>query len=211
MSALFHYNTAQQLSSHLLPKAVPFAHVLAHTILREGDCALDATAGNGFDTCFLADCVGTTGTVYAFDKSPQAIAVTTARIAERGVADRVRLFHAGHETMSMYIAPEHQHMIRCVLFNLGFLPHGGRATATQTQTTMMALDTAYSFLMPGGIMAIACYRGHEGGEEEYQNVVAWAQTRSQQECQAIRYEFLNQVNTPPVLIALEKDTRYMPQ
>lgn len=36
-------------------------------VLRPGDVAVDATAGNGHDTLFLAQAVGPSGTVYAID------------------------------------------------------------------------------------------------------------------------------------------------
>jgi predicted methyltransferase len=36
-------------------------------VLRPGDTVVDATAGNGQDTLFLAEAVGPTGTVYALD------------------------------------------------------------------------------------------------------------------------------------------------
>jgi predicted methyltransferase len=191
----------------ILPKAVPAAHALARMCIRAGDTAIDATAGNGYDTLFLAQTVGEQGMVYAFDITEQAIATTAQRLQDHAVQERVRLIHAGHETMSEHITEEHQSSIRCVMFNLGFLPHGGRATATRAQTTVSALSAAYNLLAHGGMMLIACYRGHDGGEDEYQSVLAWAETRNQAECQIIRYEFLNQINTPPVLIALEKEHR----
>ncbi len=192
-------------SPRILPKAVPAAHALARQCVRNGDCVIDATAGNGYDTLFLAQLVGDTGVVYAFDKSEQAIDVTMQRLSEHGVKDRVHVLHAGHETMHEHVAKEHQGRITCVMFNLGFLPHGGRATATRALTTVQALSSAYEMLADGGMILIACYRGHDGGEEEYEHVLAWAGTRAQKECQTIRYEFLNQVNTPPVLIAIEKE------
>ena len=39
----------------------------------KGDTVVDATAGNGSDTLFLAQSVGPQGTVYAFDKQVQSV------------------------------------------------------------------------------------------------------------------------------------------
>ena len=41
--------------------------------IEEGDCCIDATAGNGGDTEFLCKMVGETGRVYAFDIQEIAI------------------------------------------------------------------------------------------------------------------------------------------
>ena len=53
--------------------AVSIAHRVAESVLREGDLAVDATAGNGHDTVFLAQAVGETGKVFAIDVQAAAI------------------------------------------------------------------------------------------------------------------------------------------
>ena len=47
---------------------------LLSEVLQPGDLAVDLTAGNGSDTLFLAQTVGPTGTVLAFDIQVQALA-----------------------------------------------------------------------------------------------------------------------------------------
>ena len=51
----------------MLPNIIPFAHSLLAAHIRPGDAVVDATAGNGHDTLFLARCVGPAGRVYALD------------------------------------------------------------------------------------------------------------------------------------------------
>lgn len=51
----------------LLENILPFAHSLLRQALKAGGRALDATAGNGHDTLLLAQLVGETGRVWAFD------------------------------------------------------------------------------------------------------------------------------------------------
>ncbi|MDU4300787.1 MAG: rRNA methyltransferase, partial [Eikenella corrodens] len=63
----------------MLDNILPFAHRLLAQATPEGGIAVDATAGNGHDTLFLAQCVGSGGRVYAFDIQPQALAATQAR------------------------------------------------------------------------------------------------------------------------------------
>ena len=47
--------------------------------VRPGDTVVDATMGNGHDTCLLAGLVGAEGHVYAFDVQQQALEMTGAR------------------------------------------------------------------------------------------------------------------------------------
>lgn len=61
-----------------------FAHKLAGESVRRGDCAIDATAGGGNDTAFLARCAGPSGTVYAFDIQADALRRTEARLLREG-------------------------------------------------------------------------------------------------------------------------------
>ena len=50
-----------------LERVLPFARTLLQTAVKEGDYAVDATLGNGHDTCFLAEIVGDNGKVFGFD------------------------------------------------------------------------------------------------------------------------------------------------
>ena len=50
-----------------LERVLPFARSLLQTAVKEGDYAVDATLGNGHDTCFLAEIVGDSGKVFGFD------------------------------------------------------------------------------------------------------------------------------------------------
>ena len=47
-----------------LERVLPFARSLLQTAVKEGDYAVDATLGNGHDTCFLAEIVGDNGKVF---------------------------------------------------------------------------------------------------------------------------------------------------
>ena len=60
-----------------------------------------------------------------------------------------------------------------IVFNLGYLPYSSSPLITTPETTLPALDAAVSHLTPDGLLALACYRGHTGGMEEWQAVVGW--------------------------------------
>jgi len=50
-----------------LQRVLQYAQQLLKATVEEGDTVVDATAGNGHDTLFLAQLVGDSGQVYAFD------------------------------------------------------------------------------------------------------------------------------------------------
>ena len=86
----------------MLLTALRYSHQLLKEIISEGDYVIDATMGNGNDTLFLAELVGSTGHVYAFDIQEQALQNTCEKLAD--YTDRATLFLAGHETIEEKIA-----------------------------------------------------------------------------------------------------------
>ncbi|WP_455206471.1 FAD-dependent oxidoreductase [Kaarinaea lacus] len=143
--------------------------------IQQGDVVIDATVGNGYDTEFLARCVGVPGHVYGFDIQQQAIANTLQRLVSFGLEGRVTLYHAGHESMAEYINPDLHGDITAVVFNLGYLPGSSKTVQTQMQSTISALNLAIRMLKVGGIISIVCYTGHPGGEHEALAVWNWLQ------------------------------------
>lgn len=147
------------------------AHREAAAVLAEGDLAIDATAGNGHDTVFLASKVGESGRVLAFDIQPEAIASARARVGAAGFGGRVNFFEASHATMGRHAEAS---SVAAILFNLGYLPGGDRGVITTRDETLAALDLAVGLLRPGGILSVVCYPGHPGGDAESEVVIAWA-------------------------------------
>jgi predicted methyltransferase len=180
------------------------AHTLATEAIRDGGVAVDATVGNGHDTAVLARAVGEEGTVFGFDVQPEALRATRSRLASDGLADRVALVEAGHETMAQQV-PEAVHgRVEAVTFNLGYLPGSDSPLTTSPSTTLPALDAAVRLLRPGGVATVVVYTGHEGGDEEAAAVDAWAADLPQARFEALSYRFVNRRNDPPRLVAVEK-------
>ena len=179
-------------------------HTLATEAIRDGGVAVDATVGNGHDTAVLARAVGEEGTVFGFDVQPEALRATRSRLASDGLADRVALVEAGHETMAQHV-PEAVHgRVEAVTFNLGYLPGSDSPLTTSPSTTLPALDAAVRLLRPGGVATVVVYTGHEGGDEEAAAVDAWAADLPQARFEALSYRFVNRRNDPPRLVAVEK-------
>ena len=71
--------------------------------LPEGGFAIDATAGRGHDTVFLARTVGKSGRVLAFDIQQAAVDSTRALLEKEGLTAEVVL--ASHADMASYAEP----------------------------------------------------------------------------------------------------------
>jgi len=142
-----------------------FAHQQVADVLQAGDLAIDATVGNGFDTSFLAECVGAAGRVIGYDVQDSALTATQQRLKSNQLTC-VELRHAGHEQL----ADEVDLCPMAVMFNLGYLPRSDKTKVTTARTSTVAIAAAMRLLAPGGILTVLCYRGHEGGPEEYRAV-----------------------------------------
>jgi len=152
-----------------LPSLTTVAHQWMAGYLAHGQHAVDATAGNGHDTVFLAKQVGATGHVTAFDVQAPACAATRRRCAQAEVANRVTVVQAGHETMRDRVeAPIH-----AAMFNLGYLPRHDHTCITRPDTTVAALKAAHALMTDGGLITVLAYRGHNGGPEEAERVQTW--------------------------------------
>ena len=137
--------------------------MLVKEALRDGDLAIDATAGNGHDTAFLAECVGPGGRVIAFDIQPEAIRQALMHVTECGFADRVEFHQESHTRITAHASPA---TVAAVMFNLGYLPGGDHSIATDVSETLDAIDQAAEMLKPGGLLSIVCYPGHAAGSGE---------------------------------------------
>lgn len=183
-----------------LPRATELAHRFLIEILEPGDRCIDATVGNGHDTAFLVRAVGEGGQVFGFDVQPEAIESTRARLEAEGLADRVILYQGCHSQIADLIEGE----VRAAMFNLGYLPGGDKEVITQSETTLAALQAATKSLTPGGRLTVVVYPGHPGGDAEADAVESWAGSLAQENYSVASYRFLNQTNSPPFLIVVER-------
>ena len=85
----------------LLHRVLPFAKRLISKTVLPGETVVDATAGNGHDTLFLAEHVGEEGHVYAFDIQQAALNSTAKRLGE--LTNRVSLILDSHENVDQYV------------------------------------------------------------------------------------------------------------
>ena len=176
------------------------SHDLLYHLVEEGDHVVDATAGNGNDTAFLAKLVGSGGKVYSFDIQEKALEKTEKRLRELGLLDRVSLIKDGHQNLDVYVKEK----VKAVMFNLGYLPGGDHSIGTRGDTTLTAIQKSMELLEVHGIITIVVYYGGESGFEEKDRVMEFIKEIDCRKYTVMRTEFVNQVNCPPILICIEK-------
>ncbi|MBE6569389.1 MAG: SAM-dependent methyltransferase [Ruminococcaceae bacterium] len=169
--------------------------ILAH--LREGDTAVDFTMGNGYDTVFLSNTVGSTGKVYAFDIQPPALHSTASNLRKNGCPDNWHLICDSHHNAPAYIPGK----IKAGMFNLGYLPgNGNKHVTTKRTTTLPAVENAIAMLDDDAVLLIAVYPGHPEGELEGQELSAYLATLSRFRYTIAQFRMLNSPTSPYFMV-----------
>ncbi len=165
--------------------------ILSH--LREGDCAVDFTMGNGHDTIFLSHTVGPTGSVTAFDIQPAALQSTARHLHESGCPDNWRLICASHHRVKEFVNTP----IKAGMFNLGYLPGvGNKKLTTMRETTLPAVEAALSLLDRDAVLLIAVYPGHEEGAREGEELTKYLSSLSRFTYSIAQFRLLNSPESP---------------
>ena len=178
---------------------------LSHKFIAEhvvpGARCIDATAGRGRDTLFLAGLVGKEGEVLAFDVQPEAIESTGRLLAENGIQN-AHVFLDSHEHLDRYAAPE---SVDAIMFNLGWLPSGDHAIFSHGATSSVAISKGLELLKPGGVMSVCIYYGKETGYEERDTLLAFLKTVDPTRFTVVLNDFLNRKGEPPIAVFLWKE------
>ncbi len=181
-------------------KATQIAHLMVSQVLQPGDQAVDATAGNGLDSVFLAGRVGPKGQVYTFDIQKEALEVTADKLKEQKIDQQVKLIQDGHEKLSDYI----NEPVTAFMYNLGYLPGGGSRITTRFDTTLRSIQQALILLKPGGIITVIMYPGHREGKVEKDGLLPVFNSLPATEFIAFHYNYLNRRSVPPELVVIQK-------
>ena len=180
----------------MIKRPIHLSHDFLAEVLNSEALAVDATMGNGHDTLFLAR---RAKLVHAFDVQEQALEKTSQRLAEDGLTN-ARLHLTGHEHLDEFV----KEPIRAAIFNLGYLPSADKSIITQPETTLIAIEKILDRLEVGGRLSIMIYYGHESGDMEKDAVLAFVKALPQEDFATMLYQPLNQINTPPFLVMVEK-------
>lgn len=183
----------QDIQGFIREALKPFIH--------PGDIALDLTVGRGRDTLFLAENVGETGQVHAFDVQEIALEETRKLLIENGLEERVHLHHLNHARLLEKVHSS----VQVAMFNLGYLPGHSHEITTQASSTIPALEAVLELLCIGGVVALTVYRGHEGGNEEAQAVEIFLRGLPRRTYSVLRGEYTNQGENTPYWILVQKN------
>jgi hypothetical protein len=157
-----------------------------------GDTAIDATAGNGHDTLFLAG-LGLSA-LLALDIQEAAIQKTRERLEAHSALGRVILRLGSHEDLSGLPAPP-----KLIVYNLGYLPGGDKTLTTTTASTLKSVSTALSLLGEKGALSITCYPGHEEGEREEAALLEWASSLPSDKWEVRHHRWINRPRSPSLI------------
>lgn len=176
------------------------AHMTMLPILPEARCVVDATAGNGHDTVFLAENSHPDCRVYAFDIQQEALDSTKSLATEAGVMDKIELVLDSHANVERYIDGE----IDVAMFNLGYLPNGDHTLTTSVDSTMEAIRKMTERLSVGGVISIVSYSGHEAGAVEQDMLWHELQALPVRYYTVSAFRMINHKKTAPMLFLIEK-------
>ena len=175
------------------------------SIKESWEVCVDATAGNGHDTLFLFENCASSGKVIAFDIQKAALEATENLLTQHDFGNvkrpKVQFILDGHEHMDEYIESNTADII---MFNLGYLPGGDHALATNSQTTIPAIKKGLEILKVHGVMSICIYSGGDTGFQEKEEVLAFLKQLPQKQYTVIVSEFYNLGNCPPTPVIIRK-------
>ncbi|MFN8708060.1 MAG: FAD-dependent oxidoreductase, partial [Planctomyces sp.] len=102
-------------------------------VVAKGELVIDATAGNGHDTLFLAELTGETGRVIAYDVQAGAIHRSQQRLITAGFHN-TDFRHDDHGNLAQ--AGVNAESVAAIMFNLGYLPGGDHQIRTSSNSTL---------------------------------------------------------------------------
>ncbi|MGN1406705.1 MAG: tRNA (mnm(5)s(2)U34)-methyltransferase [Erysipelotrichaceae bacterium] len=133
-----------------------FIHKYFKSLINSDDITVDMTMGNGNDSFYLSKL---SKKVYAFDIQEEALISTKERCRD---LNNIIYIKDNHLNFDRYIKED----IKLFVFNLGYLPGSDNEIITESGNTLKTFIKVYEYLKDGYI-AITFYRGHKGGNAEF--------------------------------------------
>lgn len=181
-------------------KVTCWVHEILLPYVQKADFLVDGTAGNGFDTLYLAKNSKSDATIFSYDLQELALNRTEKLLREYQLEQRVQLKLGNHRDL----LPEGDRKLDVGILNLGYLPQGDPTITTQTENTMETIKKWLTVLNLHGVISITCYPGHAEGEREYQKVAEFLRSLPSKYFQVMRAEGWNRSNKPPVPFFIER-------
>ncbi len=163
---------------------------LSHKILMEFDSpniAIDMTAGNGYDSLFLAQIAKK---VFAFDIQDEAIKNTLKLLEENNILN-VTVIKESHDLFDIFI----DQAVDLVIYNLGYLPSGNRDIKTNANIVINSLKKVLKKLSFKGIIVLVVYLH----DLEESNKLTDFVSKLDSSFDVMKYEVLNKDSSPYIL------------
>lgn len=180
--------------------AVKLAQYLLAGKVKRAGYLVDATAGNGKDTLFLAENSPEHAVIWAFDVQQSAILNTKQLLVDYKLENKVNAIIDSHANIEQYSIKE----IDVAMFNLGYLPNAGHKVTTKCQSTIIALQKIVGLLSIGGVISLVAYTGHQEGLLENEAVKELLLSLSPAIFTVGCWSMINHSNNPPILYIIEK-------
>ena len=185
-----------------MKNAQQFSHEMILSANLENGLFIDATAGNGHDTLFLAQHIDSTSKILSFDIQETAILQTRQLLQNNDLEEKVTCILDSHAQISNYL--DEKDFVRLAIFNLGYLPGSDKKIITTPPSTLEAIQILLDRLEKKGKIIVVSYYGHNGGLEEKDSVEELITALPQKEWSVLKYQFINQINCPPICYVIEK-------
>ena len=166
--------------------------------LKNARTVVDATAGNGHDTLFLAEHTVDEVKIYAFDI--QETALNNTRVLTAKYAGRINYVLASHDKIAELVSEP----IDVAMFNLGYLPGEEHCVTTKKESTMTAVKQVLDKLSCNGVCVLVAYPGHEAGAQEAASLEKFFAVLSKKNYTVGCYRLLNHARTAPYAYVVEK-------
>jgi SAM-dependent methyltransferase len=187
-------------SSHL-----DLAHTYWAKIVCEGDIVVDATCGNGHDSCLLAQL--RPKVIYAIDIQQEALQ-SAGKLIETHLSEaeknKIKWLLASHEVFPVEIQ---EASVKLIVYNLGYLPGGDKSLVTRSDTTLRSLKQAQKLIIPGGCISMTCYPGHTEGAIEEQMLLEYTSQLDPKEWSCCLHRWLNRRQSPSLLF-IQRSQRF---
>jgi 16S rRNA C1402 N4-methylase RsmH len=178
------------------------SHILIKNLTDGRGAYIDATAGNGYDTLFIAKMLKNDGKLYSFDISERAVESTNKLLKENDISsENIKIIKDSHENIDKYVIEK---KIKAAVINLGYLPGSDKKETTKAKSTLRALEKILNKLELGGVAAICSYTGHDKGEED-KAVSNYLQTLDTSEYEISKTEMTGRKNAPVLYLIIKRE------
>lgn len=185
----------------MILSVVDLSHLLLSNLTNGSGTYIDATAGNGYDSLFIATILQDDGRLFSFDISEEAIQNSKLLLTENNInLKNITLINDNHANLGTYLKSQ---LITAAIFNLGYLPGSNKKIRTNSTDTLAAIDQIIKRLQKKGIIIICSYIGHDAGVEN--SVIGeYLSKLNTHEFEISKTEMINRENSPILYLVIKR-------